>query len=125
MNEKKGRGICDISTKRSENMKIGIIIYSNDSETVWNAIRFGNYALNEGDEVKVFMLGKGVECESMDTDKFKVTEQIQTLVDNGGEILACGSCLKIRQSEGSEMCPMSTMADLYEVVKSCDKVITF
>jgi len=106
-------------------MKIGIIIYSNDSETVWNAIRFGNYALKEGDEVKVFMLGKGVECESMDTDKFKVTEQMQTLVDNGGEILACGSCLKIRQSEGSEMCPMSTMADLYDVVKSCDKVLTF
>ena len=106
-------------------MKIGIIIYSNDSETVWNAIRFGNYALNEGDEIKVFMLGKGVECESMDTDKFNVTEQMQTLVGNGGEILACGSCLKIRQSEGSEMCPMSTMADLYEVVKSCDKVLTF
>ena len=106
-------------------MKIGIIIYSNDSETVWNAIRFGNYALNEGDDVKLFMLGKGVECESMDTDKFKVTEQMQTLVDNGGEILACGSCLKIRQSEGSEMCPMSTMADLYEVVNSCDKVLTF
>ncbi len=106
-------------------MKIGIIIYSNDSETVWNAIRFGNYALNEGDEVKVFMLGKGVECESIDTNKFNVTEQMQTLVDNGGEILACGSCLKIRQSEGSEMCPMSTMADLYEVVKSCDKVLTF
>ena len=106
-------------------MKIGIIIYSNDSETVWNAIRFGNFALNEGDEVKVFMLGKGVECESLDTDKFKVTEQMQTLVDNGGEILACGSCLKIRQSEGSEMCPMSTMADLYDVVKSCDKVLTF
>ena len=106
-------------------MKIGIIIYSNDSETVWNAIRFGNFALNEGDEVKLFMLGKGVECESMDTDKFNVTEQMQTLVGNGGEILACGSCLKIRQSEGSEMCPMSTMADLYEVVKSCDKVLTF
>ncbi len=106
-------------------MKIGIIIYSNDSETVWNAIRFGNFALNEGDEVKLFMLGKGVECESMDTDKFKVTEQMQTLVDNGGEILACGSCLKIRQSGGSEMCPMSTMADLYDVVKSCDKVLTF
>lgn len=106
-------------------MKIGIIIYSNDSETVWNAIRFGNFALNEGDEVKVFLLGKGVECESIDTDKFKVTEQIQTLVDNGGEILACGSCLKIRQSGGSELCPMSTMADLHEVVNSCDKVLTF
>jgi uncharacterized protein involved in oxidation of intracellular sulfur len=77
------------------------------------------------EEVKVFLLAKGVECESLDTDKFKVTEQMQTLVDNGGEIFACGMCLKIRQSEGSEVCPLSTMNDLYEIVKNNDKVVTF
>ncbi len=73
----------------------------------------------------MFLLGKGVECESLDTDKFKVTEQMQTLVDNGGEIFACGSCLKIRQSEGSEVCPLSTMKDLYEIVKKSDRIVTF
>ena len=98
-------------------MKIGIIVYSNDSETVWNAFRFANFSLNEGDEIKVFLLGKGVECESLDTNKFKVTEQMQTLVDNGGKIFACGSCLEIRQSEDSEVCPLSAMKDLYEIVK--------
>lgn len=61
------------------------MIYSNDSETVWNAFRFGNFALKEGDEVKVFLLGKCVECESLDTDKFKVTEQMKTFLDNGGK----------------------------------------
>ncbi len=106
-------------------MKIGIVIYSNDSETVWNAFRFANFALKEGGGVKVFLLGKGVECESIDTDKFKVTEEMKTLVDNGGEIFACGSCLKIRQSEGSEVCPVSTMKDLYEIIKKSDKVVTF
>ncbi|NQE45940.1 hypothetical protein C5S31_07960 [ANME-1 cluster archaeon GoMg2] len=106
-------------------MKVGIVIYSNESETVWNAFRVGNFALTEGDEVKVFLLGKGVECESLDTDKFMVTEQMQTLVDNGGEILACGSCLKIRQSGGSEMCPLSTMNDLYELITGSDRVVTF
>jgi len=34
-------------------MKIGIVIYSNDPETVWNAFRLSNFALKEGDEVKV------------------------------------------------------------------------
>jgi len=106
-------------------MKIGIIVYSKDPETVWNAFRFANFALKEGDEIKVFLLGKGVECESLDTDKFKVTEQMQTLVDNGGEIFACGSCLEIRQSEGSEVCPLSTMKDMYDIVKESDKVVTF
>lgn len=33
--------------------------------------------LKERDEVKIFLLGKGVECESIDTDKFKVSEQMQ------------------------------------------------
>jgi len=28
-------------------MKIGIVIHSNDSETVWNAFRFGNKPLYE------------------------------------------------------------------------------
>ena len=106
-------------------MKIGVVIYSDDSETVWNAFRFGNFALNEGDTVKVFLLAKGVECESLDTDKFVVTEQMKTFVDGGGEMFACGACLKIRQSGGSEMCPLSTMKDLYEIITSCDRVVTF
>jgi uncharacterized protein involved in oxidation of intracellular sulfur len=106
-------------------VKIGIIVYSNDPETVWNAFRFANFALKAGDKIKVFLLGKGVECESLDTDKFKVTQQMQTLVDDGGEIFACGSCLKIRQSEGSEVCPLSTMKDLYDIVRESDKVVTF
>jgi sulfur relay (sulfurtransferase) complex TusBCD TusD component (DsrE family) len=106
-------------------MKIGIVIYSNDPETVWNAFRFGNFALNEDDEVKAFLLGKGVESESLDTDKFKVTEQMHFFIKHGGKIFACGACLRIRQSEGSEVCPMSSMTDLYEIVRESDKLITF
>ena len=106
-------------------MKLGVVLYTNDPETVWNAFRFGNFALNEGDEVQFFLLGKGVECESLDTDKFKVTDQMRILVNNGGKIFACGSCLKIRQSEGSEVCPVSTIRDLYEIVRGSDKVVTF
>ena len=106
-------------------MKLGIVVYSNDSETVWNAFRFANFALNEGDEVRVFLLGKGVESESLDTDKFQVTERMQTFVNSGGEILACGTCLEIHQLEGSDVCPLSTMKDMYDIVKESDKIITF
>jgi uncharacterized protein involved in oxidation of intracellular sulfur len=106
-------------------MKIGIVIYSNDAETVWNAFRYCNYALKEGDEVKTFLLAKGVESESIDTPEFKVTEQMRVFIDNGGKILACGTCLTIRRSKGSEMCPLSTMKDLYELVRESDRVVTF
>jgi uncharacterized protein involved in oxidation of intracellular sulfur len=106
-------------------MKIGIVIYSNDAETVWNAFRYGNHALKEGDGVKTFLLAKGVESESIDTPEFKVTEQMRVFIDNGGKILACGTCLTIRHSKGSEMCPISTMKDLYELVRESDRLITF
>ena len=111
--------------KGSNIMKMGVVIYSSDSETVWNAFRFANFTLGTDDEVRVFLLGKGVESESLDTDKFKITEQIQTFVNNGGKIFACGSCLKIRQSEGSEVCPLSSMNDMYQIVKESDKIVTF
>lgn len=106
-------------------MKLGIIIYSDDAEVVWNAFRLGNFALKEKDQVKIFLLAKGVECEKLDTDKFKVTEQMQAFVDAGGKILACGTCLKIRNSEGTEMCPLSTMKDMYEIIKESDRVVSF
>ena len=104
-------------------MKLGIIIYSTDAETVWNAFRLGVFSLKEGDKVKTFLLAKGVECENLIDDKFNVKEQMQLFVDSGGEILACGTCLKIRNSEGSELCPLSTMKDLYEVIRDSDKVV--
>jgi uncharacterized protein involved in oxidation of intracellular sulfur len=104
---------------------VGVVIYFNDSETVWNAFRFGTFALTQQDEVNVFLLAKGVESESLDTDKFKVTTQMQDFVGNGGKIFACGSCLKIRHSEGSETCPMSTMKVLSTIIKESDKIVTF
>ena len=61
-------------------MILGIVIYSEDPETVWNAFRFGNFALKKGDNTKVFLMGKAVECESLNTDKFKVTEQIRSFM---------------------------------------------
>ena len=106
-------------------MKMGIVIYSDDSETVWNAFRFGNFALAMGDEVRVFLIGKGVECESLDTDKFKVMEQLQAFVDGGGKIFACGTCLEIRQIEAPQASVVATLSGIYEIVKESDKVVTF
>lgn len=106
-------------------MKLGIILYSVSAETAWNAFRFGNFALKQGDTASAFLLGKGVECETLDTEKFKVTEQMRQFVQAGGKILACGTCLKIRESPGSDLCPLSTMEDLHKLVCESDKVLTF
>ncbi|MCI0506135.1 MAG: DsrE family protein [Gammaproteobacteria bacterium] len=106
-------------------MKLGMIISNNDPETVWNVFRLGVFALQQGDEVKIFLLGKGVECEQLDTAQFKVREQINGFLEHGGEVLACGTCLKLRQREASDICPISTMKELHELVRDSERVLTF
>jgi sulfur relay (sulfurtransferase) complex TusBCD TusD component (DsrE family) len=106
-------------------MKIGIIISSNDAETCWNALRYANFSLGQKDEVKVFFMGKGVEYEKASTDKFNTIEQADKVLKSGGKLFACGTCIKAREQESSEMCPISTMKDMYGIVKDSDKVVTF
>lgn len=108
-------------------MKIGMVIYSNDPKTVWNAFRFGNYAVKEGETVQVSLIGRGVESESIsiNTEAFNVTAQMRSFVEGGGYIAACETCLTIHHLGGSELCPISTLADLHALVKESDKIVTF
>jgi len=106
-------------------MRIGVIISSNDAETCWNALRYANFCLNQKDEVKIFFMGKGVEYQKTSTDKFNTVEQAEKFMRSGGKIYACGSCIKSREQESSQMCPISTMKDMYDIVKESDKVATF
>jgi uncharacterized protein involved in oxidation of intracellular sulfur len=106
-------------------MKLGVIISTNDAETCWNALRYSNYSLGQKDEVKVFLTGMGVEYQKNSTDKFNTIEQAQKFLQYGGKIFACGTCIKNREQEGSEMCPINTMKDMYDIVKESDKVVTF
>ena len=106
-------------------MKIGIIISNNDAETCWNALRYANFCLGQRDSAKVFLMGKGVEYQKVSTDKFNTVEQADKFLKSGGKIYACGTCIKSREQEASEMCPISTMKDMYEIIKESDKVVTF
>lgn len=106
-------------------MKIGIILYSNEPETVWNAFRFATFSMKQGHTVKVFLTGKGVEAESLDTEQFKVVEMMQAYVDAGGQIFTCGTCLKLRSKDGTELCPLSNMKTMLDIITESDKVLTF
>ncbi|MBE0544476.1 MAG: DsrE family protein [Verrucomicrobia bacterium] len=106
-------------------MKLGIILSQTEPETVFNALRLANYSLTQGDAVKIFLVSKGVELDQINDAKFNVREQAQAVLAAGGEFLACGTCLKLRESGGSEVCPLSTLKDLYEVVRDSDRLVTF
>lgn len=106
-------------------MKLGIILSQTEPETVFNALRLANYSLKQGDTVKIFLVGQGVELDRINDAKFNVREQAEAVLAAGGQFLACGTCLKLRQSGGSEICPLSTLKDLYEIVRDSDRVVTF
>ena len=104
---------------------MGVIISSDDIETVWNAFRLGNFARKEGDDVSVFLVAKGVEYESKSTEKFPAKSEAEKFLAAGGNILACGTCLQSRNKPGVNICPISSLKDLYELIRDNDKVVSF
>ena len=106
-------------------MNIGIIIETNEPEKSWNAVRFGNASLKRGHGVKIFLMSAGVEIESIVHEKYNAKKQIDEFVHNKGIVLACGTCIKSRNQESTDVCPISTMNDCVEMVEWADKVITF
>ncbi|PIE56485.1 MAG: hypothetical protein CSA34_04070 [Desulfobulbus propionicus] len=57
-------------------MKILFIISTDDGETIYNAMRLANTGVKKGDEVIVFMLGKGVLFEQSSSEQFNVMAQV-------------------------------------------------
>lgn len=106
-------------------MKIGIIVETKELEKAWNAFRFAGTARTQGHEVKLFLMGEAVECEGLIHEIYNVDAQWKKFESAGGEILACGTCLKSRQLEDSTSCPVSTMIDCLEMVMWSDKTVTF
>jgi sulfur relay (sulfurtransferase) complex TusBCD TusD component (DsrE family) len=105
--------------------KIGIVISTNDPETAWNAFRLANYSVEQGDTVSVFLLGKGVEAPTITNPDFNVKAMMQSFSDKGGKLFACGTCLQMRKTEGSKLCPVSSLDDLYTIIKTNSIVLTF
>ncbi len=105
-------------------MRLGIIITQTESETVFNALRLALYSLGQGDTVRIFLSGKGVDFAGAGTAQFDTAAQARKVLEAGGLFYACGSCLKLRGLEGSEICPLSTLSDQYEIVRDSDRLVT-
>lgn len=107
-------------------MKIGVILNTNEAESVWNCFRFALEALKKNHFVKIFLLGKGVEIENVKDDKFPLLDgSIKKFIKNNGIILVCGACLKLRGTEESKICPVSAMEEMLKIVEESDRMVTF
>ena len=107
-------------------MKLGIILQSNKPEHAWNTFRLGITALKASHQVEIFLMSEGSELDTIpDSKDFDISAKISEFKELKGGIYACGSCLKVRGKEKSNICPISTMPDLLKMVESSDKVLTF
>lgn len=84
---------------------MGMVIYSNDVETVWNTFRLANYSKNQGETVQVFLLAKGVEVDLLVNDNKDLKEQVDAFLEKVGEIQGCGTCLKSRKMMNHRFVP--------------------
>lgn len=107
-------------------MKLAIVISTKHAETNWNAFRLANLSLKKGDEVNIFLLGEGVEYDKFSSEKFNIRGQVDALLQsNKAKIVACGTCMKLREQQSTEACPIGRLEDFYSLVANSDKVITF
>jgi uncharacterized protein involved in oxidation of intracellular sulfur len=69
-------------------MQILIVLSSPDPEVKWNAVRFGNFLLNEGDEVTIFLNGPAVDLYAGDSATFAIAEQAKLFALSEGALAA-------------------------------------
>jgi uncharacterized protein involved in oxidation of intracellular sulfur len=111
--------------KKSCTPDLAIVIYSDDSETVWNALRLATLAQTKSDTVVIFVLGKGVDAFMHDSSNFNIEALSTKFLSNGGDIFTCATCAKLRGTEEVKSCTITSIVDLYEIVKRSRKVLTF
>jgi uncharacterized protein involved in oxidation of intracellular sulfur len=63
-------------------MKALFIITTDIGETIFNAMRLANVGVQKGDEVSVFMLGRGVLFEQSGSETFDVMGQVNQFEGN-------------------------------------------
>jgi len=69
-------------------MQILIILSSNVPEIKWNAVRFGNFLLNAGEEVTIFLNGPGVDLYQGDSEQFPIAEEAKLFALSDGLLAA-------------------------------------
>ena len=122
----KSHALCGgTSTPSTNPTSVGIVMYSNDVETLWNALRFANYAKSQGDTVSIFLLGKGVELDNLVKTNPDLQEQTTTFLNSGATILGCGTCLQSRKNDAPQVCKFSSMDALYALIRKNKIVLTF
>jgi len=69
-------------------MNVLLIVGSKDPELKWNAVRFGNFLLNAGEDVSIFLNGPGSSLYDGDCAAMPIKEEAKTFTLSEGALFA-------------------------------------
>lgn len=69
-------------------MQILITLSNPDPEIKWNAVRYGNFLLNAGEDVTIFLNGPSVDLMAGDCEQYPVAEQAKLFSLSEGVLVA-------------------------------------
>ncbi len=103
------------------------------TERSYNGLRLARSLLKTGEaEVKMFLVGDAAACakrgQKVPQGYYNIGDMLGMVVQNGGEVGVCGSCLDARGIAVEEMIEgtlRSTMDQLTTWTQWADKVIVF
>jgi len=67
-------------------MQVLLIVSSADAEIRWNAVRFGNFLLEAGEDVDIFLNGPGTDIYAGDCAAFPIREQLKVFSLSEGSV---------------------------------------
>lgn len=103
------------------------------TERSYNGLRLaGALSKHEGEQVKMFLIGDAASCakagQKVPQGYYNVDVMLRHVVQHGGEIGVCGTCMDARgitEAELAEGTRRSTLDHLTEWTQWADKILVF
>lgn len=69
-------------------MQILMVLSNTDPEIKWNAVRLGNFLLNQNEEVTIFLNGPATDLYAGDSQSFPIREEAKLFALSEGVLAA-------------------------------------
>jgi len=116
--------------------KVSLLLVINhlpyDGDVVWNALRLARTALDDGLDMRLFLMNDGVDLARTESRppeaEFDLQQMLQDLMEDGVAVRLCQTCLKRCGIGRGQLLPKARIAgmeDLLDWIKRSDRVLTF
>jgi uncharacterized protein involved in oxidation of intracellular sulfur len=69
-------------------MQILMVLSSPEPEIKWNTVRWGNFLLNQGEEVTIFLNGPAVDLMQGNSEQFPIADEAKVFALSEGVLTA-------------------------------------